>query len=431
MSKLLHAEWLNSARIGITGLKAHKFRAALSMLGIVFGVGSVVAVIAVSEGARGEVMKQLAAMGANNIMVTGIDWRTGSNDTRDLKKRTRLRSVGLTARGAEAAFDVCPLLDMYAPVKKVRAAVRTHETPMSVEVIGTTPDFIGVMAFKIREGAWFNADDQANAHRVCVLEDAVCQEYFPLASPMGQTVIIDHEPYDVIGVLQGKEASNSGGGKTDVADIKQLNRRIYIPLKAALMHTTQEPLADEVSEVIFRCRASADIRPAAQLLSRFYESAHNMQAQPPEERDFKVRIAQELIKQTEDSQKIFNYVMMCSAGISLLVGGIGIMNIMLANVTERRREVGTRRAVGARQRDIVSQFLAESLSICLIGGILGCLMGVLFACLVEYQTGWVTTIAPWSMFAAMGVSLLDGVIFGTYPAYKAGKLDPIEALRYE
>ena len=426
---MLKSKWLNSVRIGLSGLRAHKFRAALSMLGIVFGVGSVVAVIAVSEGARGEVMKQLAAMGANNIMVTGIDWRAGSNATRDLKKRTRLHSEGLTLRGAEAAFHECPMLDLYAPLRKVRAAVRHDETPMSVEVIGTTPEFVNVMAFKMRDGTWFGDDDQTHARRVCVMEDAVRQEYFPLESPIGKSIIIDHEPYDIVGVLQGKEASTSG--KADVADIKQLNRRVYIPLKSALMYTTQDPLADEVSEVIYRCKSPSDIRPAAQMLNRFYESAHDMQALPPEERDYKVRIAQELIKQTEDSQKIFNYVMMCSAGISLLVGGIGIMNIMLANVTERRREIGTRRAVGATQRHVVMQFLAESLSVCLLGGIIGCVMGVLFAFAVEYQTGWVTSIAWWSMVAAMGVSLLDGVLFGTYPAYKAGRLDPIEALRYE
>ena len=426
-------EWIHAMHIGLSGLAVHKFRAALSMLGIIFGVASVVAVIAVSEGARGEVLKQLAAMGANNIMVTGLDWRGGggseARDQRDLKKKTRLRSDGLTLREAEVAFRHCPLLLNFAPVRKARAAVRRDETPLNAEVVGTTPSFLAVMGYKIREGRWLEAADEPSARRVCVIEDAVRQDYFPLASPLGKTLVIDQEPYEVVGVLQSKEASSDT--KYEVVDIKQLNRRIYIPFNTVRTRTTQEPLSDQVSEIVFQCRSAADIRPAAAVLNRFYETAHNMEGVPPEERDFKVRVAQDLVKQTEESQKIFNYVMACSAGISLVVGGIGIMNIMLANVTERRREIGIRRAVGATQHDVLRQFLFESLSICLLGGILGCLLGVLFTFAVEHSTGWQTSLAWWSMFVALGVSLLDGVVFGTYPAYQAGKLDPIEALRYE
>ena len=422
-------EWGHAARIGLSGLAVHKFRAALSMLGIIFGVASVVAVIAVSEGARGEVLKQLAAMGANNIMVTGLDWRSGGSEARDLKKKTRLRSEGLTLREAEAAFGACNLFQNYAPVRKVRASVRLEETPLNAEVVGTTPAFLPVMGYRLREGRWLEADDEPVARRVCVIEDALRQDYFFISSPLGRTLVIDHEPYTVVGVLESKEASSDK--KYDVVDIKQLNRRVYIPLRAALTRTTQEPLTDEISEIIFQCRVAADIRPAAAVLNRFYETSHNMQGQAPDEQDFKVRVAQDLIKQTEESQKIFNYVMGCSAGISLVVGGIGIMNIMLANVTERRREIGIRRAVGATQHDVLRQFLFESLSICLLGGILGCLLGVVFTFAVERNTGWQTSLAWWSMVVALGVSLLDGVIFGTYPAYQAGKLDPIEALRYE
>jgi ABC-type antimicrobial peptide transport system permease subunit len=422
-------EWADAARIGLSGLAVHKFRAALSMLGIIFGVASVVAVIAVSEGARREVLKQLAAMGANNIMVTGVDWRNGGSETRDLKKRTRLHSNGLTILEAENVSTGCELIREFAPVRKVRASVRMDETPLVAEVVGTTPTFTSVMGYRLREGRWINKEDQTAARRVCVLEDAVRQDYFSLSSPLGRMLIIDHEPYEIVGVLESKEASSDQ--KYEVVDIKQLNRRVYVPLSAALNRTTQEPLSDEISEVVYRCRAAEDIRPAAALLNRFYETAHNMESLPNEERDFKVRVAQDLVKQTEESQKIFNYVMMCSALISLVVGGIGIMNIMLANVTERRREIGIRRAVGATQNDVLRQFLFESLSICLLGGLMGCLVGVVFTYVVESQTGWTTSLAWWSMFAALGVSLLDGVIFGTYPAWKAGKLDPIEALRYE
>ena len=422
-------DWKNAARIGLVGLSVHKFRAALSMLGIIFGVASVVAVIAVSEGARGEVMKQLAAMGANNIMVTGLDWRAGGSESRDLKKRARLHSRGLTVREAQGAVDECPVIADHAPLRKVQASVRVSETPVSADVVGTTPSFLNVLGYKLREGRWFLNADESTARRVCVIEDAIRQEYFKLASPLGKAVVIDHEYYEVIGVLESKEASSDQ--KYDVVDIKQLNRRVYIPLAAALARTTQDPLSDDVSEIVFMCKNTSDIRSAATLLNRFFEKAHNMENVPVEERDFKVRVAQDLVKQTEASQNIFNYVMACSAGISLVVGGIGIMNIMLANVTERRREIGIRRAVGATQADILQQFLFESLAICLLGGLLGCLLGVAFTYLVHHLTQWQTALAWWSMVVALVVSLLDGVAFGTYPAWKAGKLDPIEALRYE
>lgn len=421
---------LSSVRIGLMGLAVHKFRAALSMLGIIFGVASVVAVIAVSEGARGEVMKQLAAMGANNIMVTGLDWRAGGSESRDLKKRARLQSNGLSVNEAREAVASCPLIADHAPLKKAfQAAIRLNETPITADVVGTTPSFLNVIGYKLREGRWFVQADETEVRRVCVIEDAIRQEYFKLDSPLGKTLVIEHEPYEVIGVLQSKESSSDQ--KYEVVDIKQLNRRVYVPLASASARITQDPLSDEVTEIIFQCRAASDIRPAAALLNRFFEKAHHMENWPAEERDFKVRVAQDLVKQTEASQNIFNWVMACSAGISLVVGGIGIMNIMLANVTERRREIGIRRAVGATQNDILQQFLFESLSICLLGGLLGCLLGVGFTYIVHQMTQWQTALAWWSMVVAIGVSLLDGVAFGTYPAWKAGRLDPIEALRYE
>jgi putative ABC transport system permease protein len=214
-------------------------------------------------------------------------------------------------------------------------------------------------------------------------------------------------------------------------DIRALNRRVYIPLQTALNRTTREPLADELGEVIFQCRDSGDIRVAAGLIESFYEASHRMEGVPQDERDYQVLIAKELLEKIEEAQRIFNIVMLCSAGISLVVGGIGIMNIMLANVSERRREVGIRRAVGATQTDILKQFLLESLIVCLVGGVMGCVLGVAFTGLVHHLTAWQTTLPLWGMFAAVVVSLLDGVAFGTYPAWKAAQLDPIEALQYE
>jgi putative ABC transport system permease protein len=421
-------DWINAIRIALAGLAVHKFRAALSMLGIIFGVASVVAVIAVSEGARGEVLKQLSALGANNIMVDDIDWKA-SSEKRDLKKATRLRSDGLTVQEADSVARSCGLIAHHAPLRKIEAAVRLDEQPVNAEVVGVTPSYFDVMGLHLQKGRWFNATDDALGRRVCVIDDTVRMEYFRLSAAVGRTMAIDHEPYEVVGILENVETSSDS--KYTVDDVKALNRRVYIPLNAALSRTTQPPLSDEVSRVIFQCRTAEDVHAAAAVLNRHYEASHAMEGVASNQRDFSVSVAQDLVKQTERSQEIFNIVMACSAGISLIVGGIGIMNIMLANVTERRREIGTRRAVGATQADILRQFLFESLSICLLGGLLGCAVGVGFTALVHNMTGWQTKWAWWSMFAAVGVSLLDGVIFGTYPAWQAGKLDPIEALRYE
>ena len=421
-------QWFSALRVGLTGLSVHKIRAALSMLGIIFGVASVVAVIAVSEGAKTEMLKQLAALGANNIIVRGLDWRSTGTEMRDKKKKSRLLSEGLTLREAETVFASTDLFKGFAPLTKTTAAVRRDEQPVLARVFGTSPDFIRVMDFKLREGRWLNEQDEQGGRRVCVVEETVAFEAFPLSSPVGETLIIDHEPYVVVGVLRSKEETEE---KYTVVDIAQLNRRIYVPMAAALYRTTREPLSDEVSEVIFHCRDSDSIPVAAELLERFYETSHGMAKIKEEDRDYQVLVAKELLGKIEEAQKIFNIVMLCSAGISLVVGGIGIMNIMLANVSERRREVGIRRAVGATQGDILRQFLLESLIICMVGGIMGCVLGVAFTYGVQEMTGWQTSLPLWGMLAAVSVSLLDGVAFGTYPAWKAGKLDPIEALQYE
>ena len=429
-------DFVNALRVAMKGLAVHKVRALLSMLGIIFGVASVVAVIAVSEGAKGEVLKQLAALGANNIIVRGLDWRATGAEAREKKKLARLRSDGLTLREAQAAAETCPLFSAYAPVRKIVATVRHGETPLGAEVVGTTPAFLAVMGFSLRAGRWLNDADEAAARRVCVVEEAIWNDAFTLPAAAqsengpGKILVLDHEPYLVIGVLKGKAVTDAKYSVKEV-DVNLLNRRVYIPLSAALARSTREPLSDELSEVLFQCRSPDQIYLADVLLKRFYESAHRMENVPPEDRDYKVLIAQELVRQAEKAQDIFNVVMLCSAGISLVVGGIGIMNIMLANVSERRREVGIRRAVGATAGDILKQFLLESLIVCLLGGLLGCLVGVGFTILVETQTGWQTELSGWGMLVAVGVSLLDGVAFGTYPAWQAAQLDPIEALRYE
>ena len=281
-------EWINAARIGLAGLTVHKFRAALSMLGIIFGVASVVAVIAVSEGARGEVLKQLAALGASNIMVDDLDWRA-SSEKRDLKKQTRLHSAGLTVEEADAIARSCSLISNHAPLRKVQASIRLDEQPVNAEVIGTTPAYADVMGLRLQKGRWLTATDDALARRVCVIDDTIRQEYFRLSSALGRAMVIDHEPYEVVGIIENVEPSSDS--KYSVDDVKQLNRRIYIPLQAALSRTTLDPLSDEVSRVIFQCVAPERVHEAAAVLGRHYEASHNMASFAQGARDYAVSVA--------------------------------------------------------------------------------------------------------------------------------------------
>ena len=440
---------LETSKLAFKSLLLQKVRAGLSMLGIVFGVASVVAVVAVAEGGKREVMRLLQALGAANIIVRA------QNFEHDHAKReqARKRSQGLLLKEVHTLGRGCPLFSSYVPVKylrpyglpvNVRAGERLVTEP---EVAGTLPQYLEVTGFVLSEGRFFSSDDEENCRRVCVLEEEVARELWPAQGAVGKTVFIDSEPYAVVGVMRRKhtgehkyepaaEPKESGQSEVDrlwrrlVAE-GRLNRRIYIPLSCALSRTTQSKLASELDEAIFRARSVEDLPAAKDSIIRFLASTHGMEDFSPEDRDFKVEVAMDLIRQTQENQHIFNWVIRATAGISLLVGGIGIMNIMLANVTERRREVGIRRAVGATQADIVKQFLFEALAICFVGGVVGVLVGVLMSYVVSWLAGYRTAIALWGVLTALLLSLADGVVFGTYPAYKAGALDPIEALRYE
>ncbi len=421
-------KWRDSAAIAIEGLRLHRVRALLSTLGIVFGVACVVAVVSVSEGAKREMLKLLAAMGANNITVKGIAWRD-DKAAEERKKRARLRSEGLTVEEArEAAAQSAGLIAAFAPIRFTGASARLGEKPLDVEIVGTTPSFLPVHGFRIREGRFLAELDEAFATRVCVIEEALAAELFPFGGWEGRSIEIDSERYMIVGILEGKQSTEK---KFDILDFKRLNRRIYIPLSCALCRITREPLADEVDEVVFQAAGAGAVRLAARFLAAFYEASHGAGGLPASERDYAVTVARDLVEQTEQSQKIFNAVMWSLAGVSLLVGGIGIMNIMLANVTERKREIGIRRAVGASRLDILRQFLSESLIVCGAGGAVGCVVGVILTFLVAAYTGWQTVIAPGGMAISLLVAMADGVAFGTYPAWAAASLDPVEALRAE
>ncbi len=457
--------FVESMRMGLKGLAVHKVRAGLSMLGIVFGVASVVAVVAVADGGRREVERFLEALGSTNIRVKA---RTFEDD-HEKRVAANKRSDGLRLAEARYLGEAYPIFVAWAPTRHVRAYKQSVNVRRGTEVlstpavVGTTPAYLDVMGYTLREGRFLSEEDERECRRVCVVEEHIRRQLWPSGTATGGTIFIDNEPYEVVGELELKFTGDekferaaeprkpgpaAGGGEgeedgssrresgiarrfKDLVAEEQLNRRIYIPLSCALARTTQPRRAAEIDEVIFRVGSLDDLVVAKDILVRHLTAAHRMSDLAPDDRDFRVEVPMDLIRQTQTNQRIFNWVIGATAGISLLVGGIGIMNIMLANVSERRREIGIRRAVGATEGDILRQFTLEAVGICVFGGLVGVFVGWGMSKAVSLFAGYTTSVALWGVAVALFVSVADGLAFGIYPAYKAAKLDPIEALRSE
>jgi putative ABC transport system permease protein len=458
--------FVESLRMGLKGLAVHKVRAGLSMLGIVFGVASVVAVVAVADGGRREVERFLEALGSTNIRVKA---RTFEDD-HEKRVAAHKRSDGLKVAEARYLGEAYPVFVAWAPVKHVRAYKQSVNVRRGTEVlstpavVGTTPAYREVMGYQLREGRFLSDEDEREVRRVCVVEELIRRQLWPSGSAVGGTLYIDNEPYEVVGELElkftsedkyelaadprgpedekgaeeGDEDAASSRRESDIErrfkDLiaeERLNRRIYIPLSCALSRTTQSLRAAEIDEAVFKVESLDDLIVAKNILVRHLTAAHGMSEFAEAGRDFQVEVPMDLIRQTQTNQRIFNWVIGATAGISLLVGGIGIMNIMLANVTERRREIGIRRAVGATETDILRQFTLEAVGICAFGGLVGVFVGWGMSKAVSLFAGYTTSVALWGVVVALFVSIADGLAFGIYPAYKAAKLDPIEALRSE
>jgi putative ABC transport system permease protein len=417
--------FLEHLKESIKGLCGHKVRAFLSALGILFGVGSVVAVVSVSAGAREQVLRQLRAMGASNVMVRSLK---KSGDLEKWKQVRARNGGGLTIREADVFAESCQLLESYSPLKVLSAKAKYGDRQVGGEVVAVRPSFLDTSGFVIKSGRFISAEDNRLTRRVCVLEEHVARIVFGPGGALDMIIWIDAEPYQVIGVLEAKQVSER---KYEVADITALNKRIYVPLATGLARTTRDRLAGEVDEVIFRAKKDVDPRKLAAIVGRFYEASHGMSGLKASDRDYEVTVTLDLVRQAQEAQRVFSIVLAAGAGISLLVGGIGIMNIMLANIQERRREIGIRRAMGATQADIVWQFMMEAMLVCVAGGVLGLGLGVLLSAAINYWAEWVTDISLWGLVFSLGVAFVDGVLFGTYPAWKAARLDPIEALQYE
>jgi putative ABC transport system permease protein len=356
-------------------------------------------------------------MGLRNIIVEGKECLP-----EDLRK-IREKSLGLSRRDVEALLTVTPNLRRGAGKKTIKAyQVLSGDRKVDSRVMAIDAAYFSMGNLQPVDGVFFDHQDEAVYNQVCVLGASVKQGLFGFESALGKTLKINNTWFSVVGVIADQTLSKD---EFQGVKLQNTNNDIYIPLSTALRKLEAKALESELDGILLEVESELRIQSTALVVSQLLEKLHNGES------DFSLIVPEQLFRQSQQTQKIFNIVMGCIAGISLLVGGIGIMNIMLANVLERTHEIGIRRAVGARRMDIRLQFLIEAVTISSIGGIIGVGLGFVIAGLVVYYAGWSTIITTWSIVLAFGVSATVGVLFGSYPAIQASRLSPIEVLRYE
>ena len=404
----------------LSNLRAQKTRTLLTTSGIVFGVGSVIGMMAIGAGAREETLRFIEQLGVRNIMVDSLP--VSSSQEMQLRRQS---SPGLTHRDARILRTNIDAIEAMSVRKTMRPATMLPKpSPDLPEVYGVEASYGRIHSLRLAEGAFF--DDWANqtSAAVAVLGETAKVSLLGYERALGKFIKVDGTWLEVVGVLEAQLAQNPRRERTATPDV---NNIIYIPI-STFEYRFQDPgsgLKDELAGVDLQVAAGQDSIEVAKVVTAVLDSTHRATA------DFTVTIPADLLAQQQRTQAIFTYVMVAIAAISLLVGGIGIMNIVLATVLERTREIGVRRSVGARRRDIARQFVSEAVLISAGGGLLGIAFGFLLAWLIARTAEWTTIVTTTSVVMAFGVSVTVGVLFGVYPALKAARIDPIDALRYE
>ena len=403
-------------RIALRALAVNKLRSALTMLGIVIGVGAVIVMIAVGAGAQARVEEQIRALGSNLLLVMpgsttagGVRMGFGSGST-----LTEDDVVAINREIPEA---------LAAPALRGTAQVIWGNSNWSTQVFGTTPEYLEVRQWPLASGRGFEAGEMAGAAKVCLIGATVAKQLFGAADPLDQSIRIKRIPFTVIGVLDVKGQSMMG---TDQDDL------ILVPIKTArsrVLGTASAARNRTVGTIWVKAADGLDTKVVEEQVRSLLRQRHRVQAGADD--DFSLRNLQEVMAAQEASSRVLALLLAAVASVSLLVGGIGIMNIMLVSVTERTREIGLRMAVGARTRDILGQFLVEAVTLSLIGGLIGVGLGMGTSLAIAEFAGWRIVIAPEAVGLAVAFAFVIGVFFGFYPARKAARLNPVEALRFE
>ena len=407
---------LASSHIAVRALRVNKLRSTLTMLGIIIGVGAVIAMVAIGSGAQARVAEQLQALGANMIFVF-----PGSTTSGGLRAGAG-SSISLTEEDAWTIQRDVQGVVVAAPTMRGSGQLVWGNLNWSTMIVGVTPEYFDARDWPMTSGRVFTQEDVDGAAKIAILGQTVAQSLFGDTDPIGQTVRVKKLLCTVVGVLDSKGQNTFGQDQDDV---------IVIPLTTAKRKVLGVSLANArtVNGISIKVADNEDLKEVQQHIRDLVRQRHRLQ--PGQDDDFGIRSAAEMVQTKDEQAQLMTKLLMSIASVSLLVGGIGIMNIMLVSVTERTREIGLRMAVGARGRDILTQFLVEALTVALIGGSIGVLAGLGASFALAYFGEWRTVVSPPAILLAFTFSGLIGIFFGFYPARKAAGLNPIDALRYE
>lgn len=417
-------------KLAFKNLSQYKMRAGLTMLGIIFGVCSVVAMLSVGEGANQEIQEKIQKMGSRNILIKSV--KVPNEENNQSNQRNMIATYGLTYDDAEDLARFVPNLEATIPIKRLRYDVRFKARKLQTDVVATKPAFIRVQNYRMLRGRFLSVADEQFGAPVCVIGTRLARMLFAGFDPIGQTLTIDQDAYTVVGIV-GDIAQSELLPRNELW-LEGENQSVYIPLRTYIQKRgdlfTQWSEGGgkfekiELYELILSIDEQENVVRAVDAVRRVLKKNHKKE-------DYSIVVPLELIRQARETRKLFNIVLGSIAAISLIVGGIGIMNIMLATVSERTREIGIRRALGARRSDIVLQFLMETLLLSISGGVIGLVFGAVIPMVITATTN-VKTVLTFPAFAvAFSVSVTVSVVFGIYPARRAAMMDPIDALRHE
>ncbi|MBI5431906.1 MAG: ABC transporter permease [Planctomycetes bacterium] len=415
-----------TVRLGVSSLLLHKLRSALTTLGVLFGTSSVIAMLAIGEGASEKAQAEIRLLGSQNVILRSVKPREDFASN----QQTRVNSYGLTDSDYARVSATFPGVGRVVPVREIYEEVRRGSRAMNPRVLACPPVYRDVTGRQVLEGRWITDQDERGIANVCVLSDEVARYLFPVEAPLGQTVKVGADYYTVVGTLMPRTRQRSdapGLGEQTQAEVfipLETGRKWYGNLQVKMRSGSREMEEVELHEVVIEVDQPDSVPTVAaaarEMLSRYHT-----------QKDYEVVVPLEQLLLAEKTKRIFNLVLGSIASISLLVGGIGIMNVMLATVTERTREIGIRRALGAKRRHIVTQFLVETVVLSVGGGLLGVALGLIVPLIVEHFADMPTVITPSAPILAFLISAGVGVVFGIYPAWRAANMDPVEALRHE
>jgi putative ABC transport system permease protein len=418
-------------RLGLKSLMLHKLRSGLTALGLIFGVAAVISMLAVGEGASRDAQLRIEELGATNIILRSVK---PSEDAQAASGRpaTLILRYGLKYADYERIVETVPTIKRVLPVREIRKQVRSVESAFDGRIVGTTHEYAEFNHLKVARGRFLARSDDTLYRNYAVLAHATAEALFPYQDPIGETIALGSDAYKIVGVT-GERASTaaSGGGFAG----QDYNRDVYIPLNTCRLRFGERIIdfrsgrfsaeETELTQLTIQVQSTYEVTPTANVLTATYEPYHP-------EKDVQMTVPYDLLEQARRSARQFSIILGTIASISLLVGGIGIMNIMLATVTERTREIGIRRALGAKRRDIIQHFLIECVLLSGVGGLAGVLLGIWIPRIIVYFVpDQKTIITPQSVVLAFGISVGVGILFGIYPARRASLMDPIDALRHE